>query len=515
MNNIDTLLICNKLSNKQVKKLDYLHVRNLRQKPRYFIERLDEIEVFYNSVFRNGCLDPRLFYNTINTIPHPLSFELGHIILFYITNFLFYVDDNNLALFIDADHGDELKCNIKYIKMIETECERNAITPFNIFDSLINDPEMRERNYAYTLTYQLKLMQRVFSIIKRILSIVEKMRCDELHVIDTYMLNVCYLHFEMHREVIFFIMNQHRVYHNYSIFKNNQIAHSKYSNNNLNTNVCDNQWVHIDIPTGGLKYRYGIDKTNNAMITKLGTMVVWDNECPETSDVINSFVVQKYPVTYREYIQFIKNGGYKKKEFWSFRGWDWVVSNNKELPLNIEYDEKTDKWWRCHFNVKVEVNMKLPVVNISYYEACAYAKYMDAELLSEGEYNYLTTNGGTTLFPWGDDTNTSKYCNSCYTNDDITVVDHKYYENGCNKWGVCGLYGNCWYWTSTRFYPYDGYEVDPVYDTFSYPFFYKRYIVKGSSWCVNDTLFHSNYRNAQEPEKCFHFTGIRLKKKKK
>lgn len=514
MSDIYTLLICNKISNNQIKKLDYLHVRNLKQKPRYFIERLAEIEVFYNSVFRNGRLDPRLFYNTIDTIPHPLSFELGHVTLFYITNFLLYIDDINLTKFINADSGDELRCNIEYIKMIENERETNAITPFNIFDSLINEPEMRERNYAYTLPYQLKLMRCVFYIIKRILSIVDEMRYYELHVIDTYMLNVCYLHFEMHREVIFFIMNQYRVEHNYSVFDSRQLVICNNDHtNNVNNKLIDNQWIHIDIQAGGVKYNYGINKTTIDMITKLDTMVVWDNECPETSDIIEAFKVQKYPVTYGEYIQFIKNGGYKKKKYWSFRGWDWVVTNNKTLPLNIEYDKENDKWWRYHFNAKVDINMKLPIVNISYYEACAYAKYMNAELLSEGEYNYLTTNGGTSLFPWGDDTNTSEYCNSCYTNDDITVVDHKDYANGCNKWGVCGLYGNCWFWTSTRFYPYNGFEIDPVYDTFSYPFFYKRYVVKGSSWCVNDTLFHSNYRNAQEPEKCFHFTGIRLKER--
>ena len=69
-----------------------------------------------------------------------------------------------------------------------------------------------------------------------------------------------------------------------------------------------------------------------------------------------------------------------------------------------------------------------------------------------------------------------EYCNVNFSNNDVLSLDK--YKNGSNKWGINNLYGNCWYWTSTPFYPFDGFTIDALYDTFSYPFFYFRNIVR-------------------------------------
>jgi formylglycine-generating enzyme required for sulfatase activity len=505
--------ICNKLSKEQLNKLKYLQVRNIKRTSTYIKLQLDEILAFYGDVFSNPTFleEDKYFTTTDNNIPHPLCFELGHVCLFYINNFLHYVDDN--IIHKTSYNNEDIK---QFIYLLDDTKKNDDISIYNIFDSIKNSPGSRIHNYKYTLQFQLSFMKSLIYTIKTIINQHNENNVEYvLSAIDTYLLDVCYLHFEMHKEVIFFICNQFHIHHNCNIFTNievNNVDELRDTNiNNATYKYIQNKWIYIDIDSSAT-YSYGYDKTNENELRKLNNRVIWDNECPKIYTNLKPFYVQKYPVTYAEYIKFIQEDGYKTRKYWSFNGWNWLTAQKQLAPINIKYDEETQTWYRYHFNKKVILNMSLPVVHINYYEAEAYSKYMNSDLPTESEYNYLLTNGGTTLYPWGDDNNTSLYCNSCYKNDDIVPVNNTYYDKGKNKWGISGLMGSCWYWTKTHFYPFDGFTTDPVYDTFSYPFFFDRYVVKGSSWCVNDTLFHSYYRNAQEPEKCFHFTGIRLVK---
>lgn len=480
-------LICDNLKENQIKKLFYLSKTNIQNTKNYFLNQIEFVINFYTSFLTNFNkeINNNIYFYSINNninIPHPLSFECGHVIYFYSYHFL---------------------GNIKKYKLfqINNNLDNNEK---NIFNSLINEPHERENNFSFSIEEQINYMNKIFNKIKKI---IKNHTNNILSYIDSYILELCYLHFEMHKEVIFFICNQHKIYHYINIFKNKQIDY-----NNISNKKIENKWIYIDCKTETNNIiKYGINKENIISYNNKNK-IIWDNECPNIEEKINNFYVQQYPVSYGEYIEFIEKRGYNNKKYWSFKGWNWLKKREIKNPINIFYNEKEKKWYRNHFNKVIELDYDLPVVHISYYEAEAYANFKEARIPTEIEYNYLLTNGGKTLFPWGNDTNTQKYCNSNFQNDDIIKVNHNDFKNGKNKWNIYSLLGNCWYWTSTNFYPYDKFEIDPIYETFSYPFFYFRNIVKGSSWCVNDNLFHSYYRNAQEKEKCFHFTGIFLVK---
>jgi formylglycine-generating enzyme required for sulfatase activity len=56
--------------------------------------------------------------------------------------------------------------------------------------------------------------------------------------------------------------------------------------------------------------------------------------------------------------------------------------------------------------------------------------------------------------------------------------------------------GNVWQWTETPIYPFDGFDVHPIYDDFTTPTYDKRHnIIKGGSWisCGNEALSSSRY----------------------
>lgn len=465
--------ICDNLENYQKYKLNYLTVRENKQN---ILKDISNCINFYKEAFNNIMKQEEMFTYINKHIPHPLHFELGHIVYFFEYHFL---------------------GNIKKYSNIKTEKKLllNDNSHSNIFDSLINKPEDRSINHIFTLNEQLDYSSDIFEIIKNELEIYpEKL----LSPIDTYILKLCLIHYEMHKEVIYFITNQQKI----EVPLQLKNADINYESNSI-SRLLENDWIHIDVMNKNY-INIGCCKNQN----NENRIVIFDNECPENIKHINSFYCQKYPVTYGEYMEFIKNNGYNNTKYWSFEGWKWKKENNINHPINLIYKE--DKWYRRHFNKVIELDYELPVVHVSYYEALAYSKYRNARLISEEEYVYLTTNGGENEYPWGNDKEVSDYCNSDYINSDVIKVNSELNKKGVNKFGIYGLMGSCWYWTSSRFAPFDGFAIDPIYDTFSYPFFYDRIIIKGSSWCTGKDLVYSKYRNSQEPDKCFHFTGIRL-----
>jgi ergothioneine biosynthesis protein EgtB len=441
------------LNNKQVDKLKTRNNTLSKEKLLENINKQREKTILFIQSLVNEDLNGWEF---VNEQPHPMIFELGHITLFYMHNFLRH--------FIDLD------INELYYEM---------------FDSLINKPENRINSEIINFSNQYKKYKEVIDKIE--LFINEK----NITNIESYMLNMCLLHNEMHNEVLLFLLDM--------------IGHKSPIKNEINifTNdeneMLNNKFIYVK----GGKFFQGLninDKEN-----------VWDNEMPKHEINVKSFYCQKYPVTNKEYIKFIDDGGYYNKNYWSKEGIKWLEKSKTNKPKF--WLKKNGLYLRKHFDNVIPIvgsELNKPIVKVNYYEAEAYAKYIGGRLPNESEYEYMATNKGLTKFPWGNDENKEKYSNINYNNGDVLQVNtYKKYKNND---GIVDLMGNCWYWTSTHFHPYDCFIIDPVYDTFSYPFFYFRMIVKGAAWTCGLELAYPQYRNSQEPEKRFHYTGIRVVK---
>lgn len=396
-------------------------------------------------------------WEMVKNQPHPMIFELGHITLFYMHHFLRHFTNYTI-------HD----------------------TLYEMFDSIQNRPN--DRNTSQIIAFKDQFITYK-SVVNKILNYLET--TNEFTIAMSYSLNTCILHNEMHNEVFLFLLDMlGHCNPLYMLSKN--IA---YSNNTPITNKL----IYIE----GGTYEQGLNMNERVH--------VWDNEMPKHKVYVKSFYCNKYPTTNKEYIEFITDGGYTNTELWSFEGKKWLTKNKPIMPYF--WKKKNNVFYRKHFDREIPITdneLKKPVVKINVYEAEAYAKYRGCRLPTESEYEYMCTNKGTTVYPWGNETDIEKFSNVDYNNSDVMPVD--YYEHNKNIEGIVGLIGDCWYWTSTNFYPYDGYTIEPLYDTFSYPFFYFRRVVKGSSWTCGKQLVYPQYRNAQEPDKSFHYTGIRLVK---
>jgi len=342
----------------------------------------------------------------------------------------------------------------------------------NIFDSIYNLPDERkhlsfpslenQKRYYDSITYQ----------------ILDNLPETKLNPIASYLLNQCFLHHHMHLEVYLFLLNQLRFTSNLGY---PFISYEK---------AIPLEFINIK----GGKFFQG-KKENEDFF--------WDNETPPFTVNIDDFKVSKYPITNSQYLDFINSNGYQNKKYWSEEGWRWKTKNNISLPLT--YFHENNQFYRNVFDQTRKLELDYPVCHVSYWEAEAFANFHNARLPTESEMEYLMTNNNQTKYPWSDD---ERKINNNYGGDICSVLEYK----DENKDGVCGLMGNVWQWTKTPFHPYPKYQIDPTYERFSYPFFFFRNIVKGSSWCAPYSVAYPKYRNSQPKEARFHYIGIRLVK---
>lgn len=133
---------------------------------------------------------------------------------------------------------------------------------------------------------------------------------------------------------------------------------------------------------------------------------------------VKSIYMDKYPVTNREFQNFIQATHYRPKD--------------KENFL---------KHWKNNAPATEEENM--PVSFISYEDAKAYAQWVGKRLPTEKEWQYAAQAGGDRSYPWGNEMDTTK-CNS--GNGVIDPVGS--YPQGANPLGIEDLVGSVWQMTA-------------------------------------------------------------------
>ncbi|MFC4605496.1 ergothioneine biosynthesis protein EgtB [Rhodococcus kronopolitis] len=235
-----------------------------------------------------------------------------------------------------------------------------------------------------------------------------------------------------------------------------------------------------------------------------------DNERPAHRVALPAFAIDAAPVTNGQFLEFLDDGGYRRPELWSARGWEHRQSATLAAPQFWERDG-AGNWWRRVFGVLAPLPPASPVVHVSYFEAQAYARWAGRRLPTEAEWEKAARwdprTGESRRFPWGEGEPDSGHANLGQRHLEPAAVGA--YPAGRSPLGVGQLIGDVWEWTSSDFQPYPGFSAFP-YREYSEVFFGGDYkVLRGGSFGTDPVACRGTFRNWDLPIRRQIFAGFR------
>jgi gamma-glutamyl hercynylcysteine S-oxide synthase len=268
----------------------------------------------------------------------------------------------------------------------------------------------------------------------------------------------------------------------------------------------------VEIPAG--EVTLGLSRASNSF--------GWDNEFSAHAVNVPAFAIDQYKVTNQQYLAFIGAGGYEDRSLWIADGndaeeneregiendWSWKSEHRISHPAF--WKREGNRWlYRTMFN-DVPLPPDWPVY-VSQAEAKAYAKWAGKSLPTEAEWQraaYCTANGEERPYPWGNELPSNKFGNFDFASWNPAAVNA--FPKGCSAFGVEGMVGNGWEWTSTEFAPFPGFEPFPFYRGYSADFFDgKHFVMKGGSARTAACMLRPTFRNWFQAHYQFIYTGFR------
>jgi formylglycine-generating enzyme required for sulfatase activity len=137
---------------------------------------------------------------------------------------------------------------------------------------------------------------------------------------------------------------------------------------------------------------------------------------------IDSFLIDRYPVTNAQYYEFLSRSGYRPVDTVRYlRHWQSGI-----------FKQGQDKY---------------PVVNVSFEDMRAYARWADKRLPTEAEWQLAAQGTDKRKWPWGDEFH-GTYCNNSFTRP--TPVDA--FIKGQSPYGAVDMVGNVWQMTGDMYF---------------------------------------------------------------
>ena len=215
----------------------------------------------------------------------------------------------------------------------------------------------------------------------------------------------------------------------------------------------------------------------------------FDNELPRHRNYVEPFELAGRLVTNGEFAVFIADGGYRRPVLWLADGWEAVQTQGWAAPHYwLERDGQDLEYTLHGLQPRIDAN---PVCHVSGYEADAFARWANARLPTEHEWELAAA---TAAAPEGG-----------------VDTGHYHPQPAADESGLRQLYGECWQWTQSAYSPYPGYRASPgAIGEYNGKFMSSQWVLRGGSCVSKADHVRSSYRNFFYPPDRWQFSGIRL-----
>lgn len=218
-----------------------------------------------------------------------------------------------------------------------------------------------------------------------------------------------------------------------------------------------------------------------------GKHFCFDNETPRHRTLIEHYSMADRLVTNGEYLEFIRDGGYRRANLWLSDGWATITGEQWNRPL----------YWSTSLDAEFTLNglapidPGAPVCHLSYYEADAFARWAQARLPTEAEWELAAV---------------------------ALPVAGNLFESGnlhpapaSDERGLTQMFGDVWEWTSSPYVAYPGYRPQAgALGEYNGKFMCNQLVLRGGSCVTPSDHVRATYRNFFYPQARWQFMGVRL-----
>jgi ergothioneine biosynthesis protein EgtB len=196
-----------------------------------------------------------------------------------------------------------------------------------------------------------------------------------------------------------------------------------------------------------------------------GSGFAFDNEGPRHAVLLPPFEIAHRLVSCGEFADFVADGGYRQPLLWLSDGWAHVQAQGWQRPAYWLDDGRV-----FGLHGAQPQDPAAPVMQLSFYEACAYAEWAGARLPTE--------------FEW---------------------------EIGTGLQGTAQRFDQAWQWTRSAYAPYPGYRPSAgAVGEYNGKFMVGQQVLRGGSLATPAGHSRPSYRNFFPPAARWQFSGLRL-----
>jgi ergothioneine biosynthesis protein EgtB len=223
-----------------------------------------------------------------------------------------------------------------------------------------------------------------------------------------------------------------------------------------------------------------------------GDGFAFDNETPRHTTWLHDFEIASHPVTHGEFLRFIEDDGYRRPELWLSAGWDAVQAHGWKAPLY--WEEHDGEWQTFTLHGMAPIEPNTPVCHVSFYEAEAFARWADARLPTEAEWEIAAVEAPTE----------GNFLES--------GALHPLAPRDAAPGGrMAQAFGDVWEWTRSDYSPYPRFRPAPgAVGEYNGKFMCNHYVLRGGSCATPSSHIRASYRNFFPAEARWQFSGLRL-----